>query len=185
MANYYRKEQDISTAKKFCETAMTLALSTGNTRRQSVVLCTLAWIQWGLGNYSMAQVNAYDAQRLARISADLYGEAEALNLQGMCCCALGNYKQGILLSTRARDLLNLCGMSNGDLDRGIMTTQTEIHKLRSEYVEARSIHTRILTIMPLPYSTLLKLMSLLVLQQMMCKKIVTLPENYLLVWDII
>ncbi|KAJ7848299.1 hypothetical protein B0H13DRAFT_1906827 [Mycena leptocephala] len=103
MANYYRKEQDISTAKKFCETAMTLALSTGNTRRQSVVLCTLAWIQWGLGDYSMAQVHTYDAQRLARISADLYGEAEALNLQDLYLRE-GNFPKARLLFERCMKL---------------------------------------------------------------------------------
>jgi hypothetical protein len=35
-------------------------------------------------------------------------------------------------------------MSGGTLNRNIMTTQAEIHQLKSEYVEAHSIHTRIL-----------------------------------------
>ncbi|KAJ7802726.1 hypothetical protein B0H13DRAFT_1931714 [Mycena leptocephala] len=35
-------------------------------------------------------------------------------------------------------------MSHGTLDYDIMTTQAEVHKLKSEYVAARSIHTRIL-----------------------------------------
>ncbi|KAJ7912805.1 hypothetical protein B0H13DRAFT_2474031 [Mycena leptocephala] len=48
------------------------------------------------------------------------------------------------LCIRARDLLGLCGMSGGTLDYNIMNTQAEIHKLKSEYVEAHSIHTRIL-----------------------------------------
>jgi hypothetical protein len=45
-------------------------------------------------------------------------------------------------------------MSHGTLDYDIMTTQAEIHRHKSEYVEARSIHTRILegTTIQDPYS---------------------------------
>ncbi|KAJ7924670.1 hypothetical protein B0H13DRAFT_1863709 [Mycena leptocephala] len=50
----------------------------------------------------------------------------------------------MFLCSRARGLLGLCGMSHGALDYQIMNTQAEIHKVKSEYVEARSIHTRIL-----------------------------------------
>jgi uncharacterized small protein (DUF1192 family) len=35
-------------------------------------------------------------------------------------------------------------MSHGYLDHQIMTTQAEIHRLKSEYVEAHSIHNSIL-----------------------------------------
>ncbi|KAJ7907787.1 hypothetical protein B0H13DRAFT_1879242 [Mycena leptocephala] len=45
-------------------------------------------------------------------------------------------------------------MSGGTLDYNIWNTQAEIHKLKSEYVETRSIHTRILegTTIQDPYS---------------------------------
>jgi hypothetical protein len=48
------------------------------------------------------------------------------------------------LCIRARDLLGLCAMSHGTLNYDIMITQAETHRLKSEYVEARRIHTRIL-----------------------------------------
>ncbi|KAJ7838854.1 hypothetical protein B0H14DRAFT_2588295 [Mycena olivaceomarginata] len=41
---------------------------TGNSKRQSQALCRLAWINISLGNYSEAQMHAYEAQKLARIS---------------------------------------------------------------------------------------------------------------------
>jgi hypothetical protein len=58
------------------------------------------------------------------------------------------------LCIRARDLLGLCAMSGGTLDYNIMNTQAEIHKLKSEYVETRSIHLSILeeTTIQNPYS---------------------------------
>ncbi|KAJ7873953.1 hypothetical protein B0H13DRAFT_1894777 [Mycena leptocephala] len=144
LVNYYRIKHDISTAQKFCETAISVALSSGNTKMHSKGLYGLAWMKWYLGDYFVAQLHAYRAQNLARICADLYTEAQALNIEATCWTTLGNYKKSILLSKRARDLLNLCGMSGGDLDHGIMSTQAEIHKLKSEYVDAHSINTQIL-----------------------------------------
>jgi tetratricopeptide (TPR) repeat protein len=111
---------------------------------QSQALINLAWINWSHGDYFTAQVHATEAQRVARISADLYREARALYIMSVCCHSLGNYKQSISLCSRARDLLALCGMSGGQLDHGIMAIQAEIHKLKSDYVAARSIYFMIL-----------------------------------------
>jgi tetratricopeptide (TPR) repeat protein len=144
LTNHYQRICDISTAKKHCKTAISLALSTQNTKQQSQALIYLAWINWHNGDYLTAQVHANMAQRLARISADLYREARALDIESMCWCELGNYKQSIPLCSRARDLVALCGMSSGQLDHKIMTIQAEIHKLKSEYIAAHSIHFRIL-----------------------------------------
>jgi tetratricopeptide (TPR) repeat protein len=107
-------------------------------------LFNLAWVEWTRGDYSAAQVHANEAQRLAIISADLYGEALALHIEAPCCYALGNYTRAMSLCIRARDLLGFCDMSHGTLDCDIMSCQADIHLLKSEYVEARSIHTGIL-----------------------------------------
>jgi tetratricopeptide (TPR) repeat protein len=144
LIRYYQINCNISTAKKFCETSISLALSTGNTKMQSQALTKLAWNNWYNGDYFVAQVHGKEAQRLARISADLYKEAYALHIVSMCCYSLGNYKQSIILCCRARDLLALCGMSSCQLDHEIMATQGDIHKLKSEYAAARIIHSRIL-----------------------------------------
>ncbi|KAJ7849043.1 hypothetical protein B0H13DRAFT_1906397 [Mycena leptocephala] len=117
-------------------------------------LCNLAWVQWNIGDYSTAQVHANEGQRLALISADLYREAEGLNIEATCYYTLGNYTKAMFLCIRARNLLGLCGMSGGNLDHGIMNSQAEIHRHKSEYVEARSIHNTILegTTMQDPYN---------------------------------
>lgn len=133
-----------SAATKFCGAAISLALSTGNTKWHSLGLRNLAWVKWYLGDYFAAQVHAKEAQRLALISADLYREAEALDIEATCCHAMGNYTKAMSLCIRARDLLGLCAMSGGTLNHSIMNTQAEIHKHKSEYVEARGIHNSIL-----------------------------------------
>jgi hypothetical protein len=71
----------MSSATKFCGATISLALSTKNTKRHSQGLCSLARVQWYLRDYSAAQVHAIKAKRLAIISADLYGEAEALHIE--------------------------------------------------------------------------------------------------------
>ncbi|KAJ7820048.1 hypothetical protein B0H13DRAFT_1921438 [Mycena leptocephala] len=144
LTDYYRQNFDISTAKKLCETSISLALSTGNTKMQSQALSRLGRIDWSNGDYFTAQGHANKAQRLARIVGDLYSEAQALHIASMCCNSIGNYKQSIFLCSRARDLLALCGMSSCQLDHALMTNQAETHKLKSEYVVAHSIHLMIL-----------------------------------------
>jgi len=48
------------------------------------------------------------------------------------------------LYKRAADLLELCGLSGGDLAQSIRISQAEVHRSKSEYLEARSIHEQIL-----------------------------------------
>jgi hypothetical protein len=133
-----------STAMQFSNMAILLATSSGNTKQHSVALEYLAKTHWQLGNYLLAILHAHEAQRLARISANLYMEARALRIEAVAWTRLGNCKQSICLCTRARDILVLCGMSGGSTDHNIMNQQAEIYLVKSEYHEAHSIQTQIL-----------------------------------------
>ncbi|KAJ7808158.1 hypothetical protein B0H13DRAFT_1928574 [Mycena leptocephala] len=88
---------DMASAAKFSRAAISLASSTGNTKQHSLGLRNLAWVEWELGNYSAAQVHAKEAQRLATISADLYKEAQALDIEAICCSTMGNYTKAMSL----------------------------------------------------------------------------------------
>ncbi|KAJ7477684.1 hypothetical protein FB451DRAFT_192095 [Mycena latifolia] len=145
IASYYRvHDRNLSTAMGFAQTGLALAISTGNTKGQSELLARLAMTQWQHGNYSAAQLHAYEAQRLAKISANLYIEAEALRIQSMCWYAMGNYSHSISLLYRARDMLGLCDMSGSQLNHLIIDNQAELLQLKSEYIEARNLQTQIL-----------------------------------------
>jgi tetratricopeptide (TPR) repeat protein len=85
----------------------------------------------------------HEAQRLARISAALHDEANVLHIEAMISIKLRNYKQGLIVCQRARDLLALCGMSGGSTDHNTMNHQAEIHLVKSEYCEAHNIQTQI------------------------------------------
>ncbi|KAJ7620684.1 hypothetical protein DFH06DRAFT_1359597 [Mycena polygramma] len=128
----------------FGETALSLATSAGNTERQAQALCSMALSNQNLGYYSVAQGYSKEAQRLARISAYLYGEAQGLQLEATCWHDLGDYSQSLSLCNQARDLLASCGMSHSQMSHTIMSTQAEVHKLKSEYTEAQDIRQQTL-----------------------------------------
>ncbi|KAJ7486918.1 hypothetical protein FB451DRAFT_1168295 [Mycena latifolia] len=121
-----------------------LAISAGNPRTQSLALATLSWMKRRTGDYSAGREHAAKSQRLARMSGDLFMEAHALRIELVCLYALENYSQSILLDNRAREVLSLCGMSGSKLDSYALSNQAEVHMLKSEYVEARTIRTQVL-----------------------------------------
>ncbi|KAJ6550650.1 hypothetical protein DFH09DRAFT_609721, partial [Mycena vulgaris] len=141
---YQRRNNAIPIATKYFETGLSLAISTGNTKRQCESSLHLASLKCQIGDPAAGQMYVSEAERLAKISADLYDEAKALDIEAKCCQALGNYKYAASLCNRARDLLAHCGMSGGVLDSDLINQQGETHKLKSEYAEARNIHRQIL-----------------------------------------
>ncbi|KAJ7813284.1 hypothetical protein B0H14DRAFT_1443521 [Mycena olivaceomarginata] len=143
MALYYLYfKADLVEAANMCKKSISLAVLTGNNKRHSHALDHLAWINIQLGEYSVAQMYAYETQRLARVSGDLYTEASVAHTQALCWQMLGHYNQSLSLCIVAKHLLGLCGMSDSTTNLGIMTTQAEVHKCKSEYSEAWNIYTK-------------------------------------------
>jgi tetratricopeptide (TPR) repeat protein len=136
--------QNVSLATDSFQRALSLAVSTGNTRAQSIALYHIAWINWQLGDYSTAQRYAQESQWQARISADLLNEAKALSVEAQTWTELGGYKQSMSLYNMARGCLARCGMSGGSIDHGFMIGLAAVHLNKSEYAEAGSIYTQIL-----------------------------------------
>ncbi|KAJ7827267.1 hypothetical protein B0H14DRAFT_2595421 [Mycena olivaceomarginata] len=123
-----------------CKKSISLATLTGNNTRQTQALRLLALINLQLGEYPMAQIHAYEAQKVARVSGDLYREAQALCAQAMCSSQFGNYGQSISLCIAARQLLGLCSLSNSDIEHGIIIIQAEVYRSKSEYSAAHNIY---------------------------------------------
>ncbi|KAJ7469444.1 hypothetical protein FB451DRAFT_1368522, partial [Mycena latifolia] len=144
LANYYAVNNDPTRAIYLAQNGLSLAISTGNTKRQANILNILALIKWRTGDYSAGLQHACESRRLARISGNLLVEAQALRWESMYWCVLGGYNQSILLAHRAIDLLSLCAMSGGRLYNSILNNQAEVHLLKSEYVVAQIIQTQLL-----------------------------------------
>ncbi|KAJ7759613.1 hypothetical protein B0H16DRAFT_1689004 [Mycena metata] len=134
---------DIPTALKYRQMALNWAQAQGNIRRQSEALFGLSMTKWSTGSYAAGQAYAQEMQRLANISGNLQGEARGLLSEAICCIALGDYRESLGLLTRARSLLELCGLSQGDINYTVMNCQAEVHKHKSEYDQACTIHKQL------------------------------------------
>ncbi|KAJ7804999.1 hypothetical protein B0H14DRAFT_3773064 [Mycena olivaceomarginata] len=143
---YFNAKNDLVGAVNICKTVISLATQTGNIRRHGQGVARLAWINLGVGAYSVAQMNAHESQKLFRVSGDLHGEADAICTEAFCWKELGHYKQSLSLSIKAQSLLSLCGLSGSETNIAIMANQAEVHKCKSEYSEAWKINTEILQI---------------------------------------
>jgi tetratricopeptide (TPR) repeat protein len=144
MASYYQGiKPDPVEGANMCKKSISLAISIGNNRMHGSALNNLAWVHIQLGEYSQAQIYAHKAQRLASVSGNLFTEALACYTESMCWTALGHYNQSLSLCIMAQSLLSLCGMSDSQVNLGIMTIQAEVHKYKSEYTEAWKIHMEI------------------------------------------
>ncbi|KAJ7741886.1 hypothetical protein B0H16DRAFT_1464333 [Mycena metata] len=141
---YHYSAVDIPTALKYCETGLSLAKSHGNIREQCVAFFRLAWIKWSTGDYITGRTYAQGAQSVAKVSGNLHGEARGLYTEAMCCQALGHFRECIFLVRRASVLLELCGLSHGAQNYGLMNCQAEVHTFKSEYVHACGLHGQLL-----------------------------------------
>ncbi|KAJ7023142.1 hypothetical protein C8F04DRAFT_1271678 [Mycena alexandri] len=145
LAWYYSEHtHDMPKAVHHGQTALFLAQANGDYRGQCVALVKLSLIEWLRGNYTAGQGYAQEAQKVAKISGDLFQEAHGLYSEALCMKAPGYYKHANSLLTRARTLLGLCGMAYTVLDYNLMNSQAEVQRHKSEYVEAHKIHNQIL-----------------------------------------
>ncbi|KAJ7660156.1 hypothetical protein DFH06DRAFT_1297008 [Mycena polygramma] len=140
---YMNVKVDLPAALNYGQIALSLASSEGNTKRHSQALGRIAWTNWHIGSYFMAQAYAKESRRLSRILADLYGEANGLCVDAVCQFRLGDYRRSLSLCNQTRDLLASCGMSHSEINFDVMNCQAEVHKAMSEYTAARKIHYQI------------------------------------------
>ncbi|KAJ6583437.1 hypothetical protein DFH09DRAFT_1275203 [Mycena vulgaris] len=144
-SEYHRATGDHVAGMQFCQSGLSLAISAGSLGRQSRALGQLARIKIYTGDFLGAKEAASKSQRVAKITGNVYIEASALQAEATCWQFFGSYSHCISLLTRAAHLLDLCGMSGGAVHTEIRTTQSEVCRCRSEYVEAHShIHVYIL-----------------------------------------
>ncbi|KAJ6473034.1 hypothetical protein C8R45DRAFT_1163377 [Mycena sanguinolenta] len=127
------------------ERALTLARGTGDIQAQCLILINPALINWRQGKYKMSRVLANKAYILAQLCGNCYQQANALKVKALCAQSLGNLKDTLSLLQTARELLELCGMSRGALDFQLRMIVATTHMEKSEYAEARSIFTQIVS----------------------------------------
>ncbi|KAJ7042193.1 hypothetical protein C8F04DRAFT_1229937 [Mycena alexandri] len=142
-------------ALQHVQIALSLAKSNGNYRRQCDAHNTLGQLKTLAGDHVPGRAHAQEAQRLAKICGDLWSEARGLYYEALCLMSLGEYQECIALTTRGRTLLSL----------------PEVHKLKSDYVEAHNIRNEILQETPNDrYHQALALMNIAEIEVLMVQK---------------
>ncbi|KAJ7463201.1 hypothetical protein FB451DRAFT_1493995 [Mycena latifolia] len=89
------------------------------------------------------QIYSQASHELSQLSGLLYLQSAALESLAACRRAFGDLRNAIYLVQRAIKLLELCGITTGPTYDLLLEAQAETHLLKSEYTEARSIHTQI------------------------------------------
>ncbi|KAJ7779595.1 hypothetical protein B0H16DRAFT_1829544 [Mycena metata] len=143
LGDYYFQFNHISTALQHSKIALSLAQANRNFKGQCDALETLGFIETTAGDHVAGRVYAREVQRLAKISGDVYREARGLFNEAISLISLGHYRECITLTRRGRTALSLCGLSHGPINYSLMRIQAEVHKLKSEYVEAHDIQNQI------------------------------------------
>ncbi|KAJ7124359.1 hypothetical protein C8R44DRAFT_917012 [Mycena epipterygia] len=144
IGSYYQGgKNDRFAARQSFEKALSLAKSCGDLRQHSIAVDQIAWLKYRVGDYSAAQMDAHEAQQIAHMSGNLYQEALTLRTKAVCLATLGNLEEAVPLYQRARELLKLCGMQGGHVEHNVMVDLAEVHLLKSEYLEAHSIHSKL------------------------------------------
>ncbi|KAJ7354363.1 hypothetical protein DFH08DRAFT_933889 [Mycena albidolilacea] len=95
------------------------------------------------GDYCTVQVHIAKVLQLSKSALNLFQEANALYIEAICSTCLGNFLKAIESLHRGRIILGICGLAGGNLDQRMALQQGDIHFLKSEYAQARSIHSQI------------------------------------------
>ncbi|KAJ7838033.1 hypothetical protein B0H14DRAFT_3141268 [Mycena olivaceomarginata] len=141
---YFQKCRfDIRQAMIFYNKALDLSRSCGDTNKQCITLMSIALLKSKTGDYFTAQAHIAEAQQLSKSASNLWQEANALYVEAVCSLYLGNFLQAIDNVQRGRILLGICGLAGGNSGHRMASLQGEIHFLKSEYAQARSIHSQI------------------------------------------
>ncbi|KAF8149641.1 hypothetical protein K438DRAFT_445404 [Mycena galopus ATCC 62051] len=140
---FFINKGDSQRATQFLQHALLISKQYGDINQQCDVFSTMARQENHSGLHSAGLNHASIARKLAKLSGNLYGEAQANLIGANCSINLGEYQESAAQLQRARQLLCLCGMSGGRVDHGIMVSQAEIHLLKSEYAQSRRINNSI------------------------------------------
>ncbi|KAJ7472748.1 hypothetical protein FB451DRAFT_1469730 [Mycena latifolia] len=143
IAEHAMDRGELTKARDFFHRARSLATKYGDTISQTRALGGLAMAHWFLGDYHEGLRLGAEARRMGAADGNLNGEAVGIRSQAMCCTALGDFKRSVQFLAEGRELVAAAGLSGGDLDHMLMNSAADVHQLKTEYAEARTIQVAI------------------------------------------
>ncbi|KAF8171447.1 hypothetical protein K438DRAFT_1852867 [Mycena galopus ATCC 62051] len=134
---------DVQQAGQFFHKALEKSELSESSTQQCSVMLYLGRFKWVTDNYSAAMAYATAAQKLSKVTGNLYQEGAANHLGATLHCHLGDYQKSMAQLHRAAELLHICGLSGGVVAHHITLSRAEIHLLKSEYTEARHLFCQV------------------------------------------
>ncbi|KAF8132133.1 hypothetical protein K438DRAFT_2130997 [Mycena galopus ATCC 62051] len=139
----FHKTDKVQLATQFFHKALEMAELSEDSDQQCEVLIEAASQKWCTSDYIAGKSYAAAAQKLSKLSANLYKEAIATYFVAICLRMLGDFKGSAAQLHMASELLHIFGLPEGVLATKIAVDQAGIHLLKSEYQEARSMFCQI------------------------------------------
>ncbi|KAJ7843419.1 hypothetical protein B0H14DRAFT_3689461 [Mycena olivaceomarginata] len=141
--HFLNRQLDTPKAMLFFDKALEFSKMCPHNTEQQIVLISIAMLKYRAGEYLTAQAHVAEAQQLLKLAPNLFQEARALWIGAMCSTSIGNFRWSIDQLHRARAVLGICGLERGFMYQTITISQAEIHLVKSEYAQARSIYSQI------------------------------------------
>ncbi|KAJ7349742.1 hypothetical protein DFH08DRAFT_997021 [Mycena albidolilacea] len=149
---YFRVfRSDIHQAMQFYNKALDASRSCQDTDKQCSALIGISQLRYMTGDYCTAQAHIAEALQLSTSALNLFQEANALYIEALCSIYLGKFLQTMDSLHRGRILLGVCGLAGGNLGHQMANLQGEVHFLKSEYSQARSIYSQIVATVSLDH----------------------------------
>ncbi|KAJ7181035.1 hypothetical protein C8R46DRAFT_1187272 [Mycena filopes] len=124
------------------EKALALSQATGDDPSiQCYCLLAMAWFKRRNGEYMAAWKFGRHVKQLASQATNLLALSEALTICAASLTSLGNYPHAMMEIHKGKEVLVLCGMAHSELYNIFVNLEAEIYLCKSEYAEARRIHT--------------------------------------------
>ncbi|KAF8180305.1 hypothetical protein K438DRAFT_1768539 [Mycena galopus ATCC 62051] len=127
-------------ATQFYQRALALSQLCEANDQQCEILLAMTYLESNSSNYVAAKTIASTAQTLSKRTGDLHLEASATLVSGTLSMHLGQYQEGTAKLNKARELLKMAGFEGGRIDHAITLAQADIHRLKSEYAQAKQIY---------------------------------------------
>jgi hypothetical protein len=80
---------------------------------------------------------------MAQFLGHILEHVQAVATEARCCLSIGDFKVAAQLCERGRGLLLDCGMQGTYLDLGLQNYAAEIHHVKTEFPEARTLYAQL------------------------------------------
>ncbi|KAJ7254502.1 hypothetical protein C8J57DRAFT_1722081 [Mycena rebaudengoi] len=137
---FWRAKSDFAEGQKYFQMAYSLAESVGYPTIVGIhALTSICNILNITRKPLSALTHAKEAYRYAEQIGDMFGQAWSLFLQGRCHLQMANYWQAQCLLQKASNMLATLSQQQSVLNSCILNWQAEIHLVKSEYLDSRSL----------------------------------------------